>query len=220
MNESKTNSDLDKVTYYQVFVLILSIIGFIIRLFISVIEITSGTGLVLYLGNMFSYFTIQTNLLVLFWLAIALIYRNHDKRPKIMHPIIHGAICLYISGTFVIFAIFLSPYYQPTGIEAISNILMHYIVPVAFIVEWFITESNTEYKYSYLPYYTIYPFGYVIFTAIRGAFTGFYPYYFFDLSMITIIDLAINVFLLFVLFTIMGSIYIAINRRLYKSKEE
>ncbi|MBD3339985.1 MAG: hypothetical protein GF353_12800 [Candidatus Lokiarchaeota archaeon] len=214
---TKKNINL-KIAIYQLIVYILAWIGLMIRIFIAIIEVGSGTEPVLYLGDMSSYFTVQTNILVLFWLTLALVYRNHEKKPRIMHPIVHGAICLYISGTFVIFAIFLSPYYQPTGIEAVANILMHYIVPLAFILEWFITELDTQYQYRYLLYYTIYPLAYLFYTLIRGTITGFYPYWFFDLNNISIIQLVINVIFLMMLFTIIASIYIALNRKIYKSR--
>jgi hypothetical protein len=218
MNNSKNSEFVKWIKIFRLIVCILAWMGIIIRIIIGIFDIIGGADPFSYFGNSLSYYTLQTNLMVAIWLIIAIVLGEQEERPLIMHPIIHGAICLYITTTFLIFAIFLSGGYQPTGIEAISNILMHYIVPVAFILEWIFSEIHTKYKYIYLLYYSIYPFAYVFYTVIRGFFTGFYPYYFFDLNTISPISLAINVILLVILFTIIGSIYITINRLLYISR--
>ena len=199
-------------------IFIASWMALIIRLWLSYLYIMEGGDPVTYYGNMFSYFTIQTNLMVLIWITIALIYSNKDNKPRILNPLIHGAIALYISVTFIIFALLLSVYYQPTGIEAITNILMHYAIPIAFILDWFISESDVKYEYRYLIYYLIYPFVYLAYSLVRGIFTGFYPYFFIDLNYISIVELIISVIALMVFFLILGSIYFTINRAIYNKK--
>ena len=124
----------------------------------------------------------------------------------------------YITVTFIIFALFLSPYYQPTGIEGVLNILSHYIIPIAFIIEWFLTESDTEYEWSYIGYWMIYPFIYLTYVLIRGYLTGLYPYYFIDLNYISIITLVLVVIALTVFFFLLGSLYITLNRKIYNAK--
>jgi len=216
MNDSNMLNYSKWIQIIRLFVGFLAWIGIIIRFIVGVFDVMGGEDPLSYFGNSFSYYTFQTNLMVAIWLTIAIIRGEQEKRPLIMHPIIHGAICLYITTTFLIFTIFLSASYQPTGLEIISNLLMHYVVPIAFIIEWVISEMQIKYKYQYLFYYAVYPFSYVVYTVIRGFFTGFYPYYFFDLNEISVLSLGINVILFVILFSIIGSIYITINRLLYK----
>lgn len=218
MNASEPNKQGKYVRIYRLIVFIIAWTAVIIRIYIGISDISGGAEPASYLGNTFSYFTIQSNIMVVIWITLALLLGHKEERSILLHPIIHGAICLYITVTFLIFAIFLSGGWQPTGIEAVSNLLMHYIIPFIFIGEWIISETTTPYKYKYLIFYTFYPFGYLFYTVIRGYITGFYPYYFFDLNSISVVDLIINVILLIILFTILGGIYITINRKLYKSR--
>lgn len=215
-----------RIRIYRLSICIIAWTGIFIRIIVGIFDVAGGQDPIAYFGNQLSFYTFQTNIMVAIWLTTAVILgKKKGKNEKeiisvFMHPIVHGAICLYITMTFLIFAIFLSGGYRPTGLEAISNILMHYVVPISFILEWVVSEMHTEYKYRYLLHYSIYPFAYVIYTVIRGLITGFYPYYFFDLNQISPLSLLIVVFVLVVFYSIIGGIYIAINRKLYKSEKQ
>ncbi len=109
-------------------------------------------GSVLPWFNSFKAFTMQTNLIVTIWLTLAIIWHNKpESLDKIMGPL-KGAFTMYITITFVVFAILLSPFYQPTGFAAFSNFILHYVTPIAFIVDWVLTENKVRYKWNYLPY--------------------------------------------------------------------
>lgn len=181
--------------------------------------IDGGTPIEVY-GNAFSYYTTQTNLIVAVWVTIAVVYHKNDEKPFILSPSIHGAITGYISITFIIFALLLSAYYQPTGIEAFTNISMHYIIPIMFIIDWFISECDVQYQYSWLIYWLIYPFIYLAYSVIRGYITGFYPYYFIDLNHITVYDLILFTIALTIFYLLITSIYITLNRKIYSKRNE
>lgn len=218
MNASDSSNRQIWIKRYRFLVFLMTWTAIIIRIYLGIVDVINGADPLVYFGNMFSYFTMQSNVMVGIWLLFVLLLGGKEERALILHPIVHGAICLYITATFLIFAVFLSPYYQPTGLEGVYNILMHYVIPFAFIAEWIVSELDTRYEYNYLIYYTSYPFAYLFYTVIRGFITGFYPYYFFDLNQISILDLIVNVIMLIILFTILGTIYITINRKLNKSK--
>ena len=55
-----------------------------------------------------SYYTIQTNMLVLIWLTIAIVYWRRESEHPILKPKIKGAFTLYISTTFIIYAVLLA----------------------------------------------------------------------------------------------------------------
>jgi hypothetical protein len=140
----------------------------------SAIIYTVSTGSILEWFNSFKAFTMQTNLLVTIWFTLAILsYNNTEILDKITRPL-KGAFTMYITITFVVFAILLSPFYQPTGYAAFSNIVLHYITPIAFIVDWVFTENKIRYRWNYLIYWIIYPLCYIIFIIIHGAFTGSY----------------------------------------------
>ena len=167
--------------------------------------------------NSFIAFTMQTNLFVTIWLTLAVLLHNKPETlEKITGPL-KGALTLYITITFIFFAVLLSPFYQPTGWAAFSNLVLHYITPIAFIVDWVLTETKLRYKWKYLLYWILYPIGYLVFVFIRGMFTGNYIYYFLDINALGIFGYVVFVSILIAVGLVLGSVYIAINRKRTKS---
>jgi len=164
--------------------------------------------------NSFKAFTIQSNFLVVIWYTLAILWHNKPEYLENLTGLLKGALTAYISITFIFFAILLSPFYHPTGWAAFSNIVFHYIAPIAFIVDWILTENKSRYKWKYLLYWIFtYPVCYLIFIFIHGAYTGNYIYYFFDINALGILGVAIFVSIILTTGFALGCVYIAINRR-------
>jgi len=183
----------------------------------SVVNYGLSYGPILEWFNSFKAFTIQTNFIVTIWFTLAIIWY---KKPEILEKItgpLKGAFTLYITITFIFFAVLLSFLYQPTGFAAFTNLVFHYITPIAFIVDWILTETKLRYKWSYLLYWTIYPLCYLVFSFIHGTFTGNYLYYFLDISALGILSYFLFILILVSAGLVLGSIYIAINRIRVKS---
>ena len=158
------------------------------------------------------YYTIQTNLMVCVWLIFAIIWSNNPEKLKRITGPLKGAITLFITTTFVFFAIFLQALYHPTGFAAFSNIVLHYLTPILFIVDWILTENEKRYKWKYLPFWTIYPVGYLVFSFIHGSITGDYLYPFLNISFLGITGYTIMISILIGVGLIIGCAYIGINR--------
>ena len=152
--------------------------------------------------------------MVTIWLTLAILWHNKpESLDKITGPL-KGALTLYITITFIFYAVLLAPFYPPPiGWAAFSNLVYHYITPIAFIVDWILTETKLRYKWKFLPYWVfIYPVCYLAFVFIHGTFTGSYIYYFFDINALGILVVAIFVSIIITTGIVLGSIYIAINR--------
>jgi hypothetical protein len=174
-------------------------------------SIASGNPLIWLFG--FKYYTMQTNLMVTIWFTLAIFWYNKpESLEKIMGPL-KGAFTLYITTTFIFFAILLQMFYHPTGWAAFSNIILHYLTPIAFIVDWIFTETKVKYKWNYLPYWTIYPIGYLVFSLIHGIITGDYIYSFLDISRLGLFYILSISFLVGVGLAL-GSLYIGLNKKL------
>lgn len=163
---------------------------------------------------LFSTFTFQSNLLVVLWLTLNLISYKWNINLKILQPAVHGAITLYISVTFIIFAILLAPGYVPEGIYIFTNLMVHYIIPIAMIFEWILTETDAEYKWSYELYWMIYPIAYLIYSLILGGVFSIYIYPFFDVTKLGVPGLVLAIIGLTSFFLLLGSFYIFLNRKI------
>lgn len=197
------------VLIYRIIILALTLFTLITGWVIS--AVSSGNPFIWLNG--FKYYTVQTNIMVSIWLILAIVWYKKPASLKKIMGLLKGALTLYITTTFVFFAILLQIFYQPTGFAAFSNIVLHYAVPIAFIVDWALTETDLRYKWIYLPYWTIYPVCYLLFSFIHGTITGDYIYPFLDISRWGILGYTINVSLIVGAGIAMGSIYIAVNRK-------
>ena len=201
------------ILIYRIILLALTVFTIIAGWSISTIEL----GLPFIWLNSFKYYTMQTNLIVSVWLILAIVWHNKPESLKRITGPLKGAITLFITTTFIFFAILLAPFYQPTGFAAFTNIVLHYLTPIAFIVDWILTETKTKYKWNYLPYWTIYPLSYLLFSFIHGSFTGDYIYPFLNVDTLGIPGYFISVSALVGVGIGLGSIYIAINRKRAKN---
>ena len=204
------NLPRDTILKYRILVAALSWF----TLIASVVNYGLNYGPILEWFNSFKAFTIQTNFMVTIWLTLAILWHNKPETlEKITGPL-KGALTVYITITFIFFAVLLSPFYQPTGFAAFSNIVFHYITPIAFIVDWILTENKSRYKWKYLTYWILtYPVCYQAFVFIHGTFTGNYIYFFFDINALGILGVALFVSIIFTTGIVLGCLYIAINRK-------
>jgi hypothetical protein len=60
------------------------------------------------------------------------------------------------------------------------NIVVHYVMPVAVVVDWFIWPPRAPLVPRQVGYWLLYPLAYLVYTFARGASLGWYPYPFLD----------------------------------------
>jgi hypothetical protein len=155
---------------FQVLIVFLSLSGIAVNLWLAP---TTSARL-----NSFSYYTIQSNLLVAAALLLGMRYLWSGKpEPQGLVVFKSGAL-LWILVTGIVFALLLSGLWQPQGAMAYVNLSLHYLAPAGMLLKWLLFEPKGRYKLSYLPAWMSYPLAYVIFSWLRGAVTGFYPYWF------------------------------------------
>lgn len=180
---------------------------------IAVFFSLTGIIIIFALANDFwrtlSFFTIQTNLFVLLHLVLLLIltyaqiFKNGIKgKCKGYNSFIQLAIVLFITITFTVFATFLSNVKFNMGGDvvkarwmSIGNRLVHYIVPVMVIIDWFFFIPHGKIKFNKAFILIIYPLAYYaiiiiraiigppIYKTLQGVPTN-WPYPFLDFSIL------------------------------------
>lgn len=159
----------------------------------------------------FRYFTVQTNLFVLIWLLVAIRCWNRERVHPFLQPLVKGAITVYITVTFVIFATLLQGLVDPQGIHRFINAVTHYILPLAFILDWILYEQKQSYPWRYALIWLVYPLLYLLFSQLHGSATGDYLYPFLDRPTLGIGGLATWVAILFAVFIGLGCTFIGLN---------
>lgn len=124
--------------------------------------------------NLFAYYTIQTNILMM---ALCLWANLSQRLSRFYHWLRTGAT-LYILVTGLGYHFMLSSSHYPRGMDSIANFLLHYLVPLLALVTWGLYMRIYPMRW-WMPFtWLIYPGLYIGGTLIRGYFTGNYLYWF------------------------------------------
>lgn len=128
-------------------------------------------GVFLYLG----YFTILTNG---FCAAVATAHARN--RPPAAWVTTAAAVSIAMVGT--LYFLLLRDQWNPQGLQLIVNVVMHYGVPPAFVLFWWI--SVPRYALSGLDTLRVlvWPITYLVYVLVRGEWSGHYPYFFIDVA--------------------------------------
>jgi len=133
------------------------------------------------LGNFFSFFTIQSNILAAMALAMTALVRR-DERSRLFDAV-RGAATFYITITFVVFALFLSGLQEDLDTHiAFTNFVVHYLIPVVLLVDWFIDPPRHRLGLRSALVWLAYPLTWFAYTLVRGRWADWYPYPFVDVA--------------------------------------
>lgn len=129
--------------------------------------------------NFFSYFTIETNILVFMTLLLSAIAVAMGKNGKL--DVLRSAVTVYILIVGIGFSVLLA------GIDGITltavpwdNTVLHYIIPVAMLVDFLIDRPKRTLPFKQSMVWLLFPVIYVTYSLTRGALIGWYPYPFLD----------------------------------------
>ena len=181
-----------------------------ILIFRLIMIILIFTGLIIEGDFDIQYWTNQSNIMILIWLIFAVLFQSKSKLTSTVKSGLRGAVTVYILVTFLIYATLLA-----NGPQSSASIILHYLIPLMFLLDWVLTETGAIYLWKFLGYWIIYPLIYLAQVIIIGTLTGFYPYFFVDLPNIGIASFIINVLLLIAFFLLLGSILTVINNIRY-----
>lgn len=125
--------------------------------------------------NLFTYFTIQTNLL----LGLSAFYSIvRQERTGYFSTLFRISTTVWITVTGTSYSLLLAKYHHPKGLYAIANILLHYVTPVMSFIAFIVIKRKERLRW-YTPFLMlIYPLIYFVLTMIRGEIDSYYPYWF------------------------------------------
>lgn len=141
--------------------------------------------------NFFSFFTIQSNILVAFYLIIKGVsaFGAYNCRKLANNPVFGSMVTTYIVVTGAVFCAgiplgFTPPFTWDTPVHAMTSFIQifhHMIVPSVMIALWCFPFENRKLSHRYIPFVGIYPLVYSLFSIVRGALSNphffAYPFY-------------------------------------------
>ena len=160
----------------------------------------------------FSYFTITTNLIVALCCTTLLFVPQSKWGSFFSRQTTQAAITVYIVIVGIIYNLILRFIWDPKGLQRIVDELLHLIIPILFLIYWFIFVLKDKLKWSSFWSWLIYPLVYVIYIFIRGAFSGFYPYPFLDVTKLGYPKVLINSLGITLAFVVVSLLFIGIGK--------
>jgi hypothetical protein len=167
------------------------------------------------LVNTFSYFTIQSNVLVLVTSMVLCVWP--DASGALWRVLRLAALC-GITVTGIVYSSVIAPYVHLSGWGLAYNYVFHYVVPAASVIGFVLVGPRRRFhKIDFL--YMVWPALWLAYTMVRGAvarpeFTGFgepashYPYRFLDIDRVSTSEVVGSVFLVAALLIACGVAYL------------
>ena len=166
----------------------------------------------------FSYFTILTNFLVVLAFTAPLLASTTKLHNFFTKPAVRTAIALYITFVAVVYHIMLRHLWDPQGLQLVADIALHTVLPILYVLDWIVFSPKRSLRFVHIPYWLIYPTIYGLYTIIRGALSGIYPYPFLNVSELGLLGVFINMIGFLMIYVIGGAVLIALGRKLSKPK--
>ncbi|WP_309116076.1 Pr6Pr family membrane protein [Saccharothrix sp.] len=131
------------------------------------------------LFTLFSYFTIQSNVLVL--ITSALLAANPDRPSTLFRTLrLDGVLAIAVTG--VVFHLVLKGLFELTGAAAFADFLLHTMSPVLCVVGWLAFGPRGAINGRVIGCSVVLPLAWLAFTLVRGAVIDWYPYAFVNVT--------------------------------------
>jgi len=126
-------------------------------------------------ANFFSYFTIESNILVFVTLLLSAIAVAANKNSKLDN--LRGAVTVYILIVGIGFS-FLLAGLEDVALTAVAwdNTVLHYIMPAVMLIDFLLDPPKRKLRLKQSLYWLLFPIVYLAYSLTRGAMTGWYPY--------------------------------------------
>ncbi|MDR2269650.1 MAG: Pr6Pr family membrane protein [Sphingobacterium sp.] len=168
----------------------------------------------------FSYFTILTNLMVAVCCSSIVLFSQNKIGIFFSKPTTITAVTLYILIVGLVYNVILRPLWQPVGIARVTDEMLHSLIPILVLIFWSKLIDGNVLQWGSVLSWLLYPLIYLLYTLWHGAFSGFYPYPFMDVSVLGINRVLMNSLMITLAFLLIGLLLILIHKRVSKSRQK
>lgn len=136
-----------------------------------VVHVQSGFNVV----NFFSYFTNLSNLFAAVVMLIGAISLIRHREPTATDDLVRGSSVAGMVIVGIVFNILLS-HTDLGSLMPWVNAVTHYVMPIAAVLDWLYQPPKSNIALKQIQYWLIFPLIYLVYTLVRGAIVGWYPY--------------------------------------------
>lgn len=197
------------------------VLGIVIQLFVSGTS-TGGDGFykdnperVL---NVFSFFTIQSNLLLGGTCLLLALQAGNQDSVWFKTLRLNGVLCMAVTG--IVYHLVLADLDDLSGWAWVANLVVHTVAPLLGALGWLFFGPRRRTDGRIVSWSLVYPLLWLAFTLIRGEGTGFYPYPFVDVGEHGYGRVLLNCLLVTLLFLALAAGATVLDRRLGRQPVE
>ncbi|TDW60669.1 Pr6Pr family membrane protein [Kribbella pratensis] len=162
--------------------------------------------------NVFAYFTIQSNLL-LGGTALVLALQPGRRGGVLFNTLrLNGVLCIAVTG--IVAHAVLAGLVDLHGWAAVADFLLHTAAPIVGVLGWLLFGPRGLVDWRVVGWSIVFPLLWLVFTLVRGAFVGFYPYPFVNVDEHGYGRVLLNCLLVAVLFLALAAGATTLDRRL------
>jgi hypothetical protein len=159
----------------------------------------------------FGYFTITSNLVCVIVMGMAAL-------GKLKNPNWLSAVTAYMVIVCLVYWVLLSAKNPLTGWPLLVDSLLHYVIPIGALLAWIVAFPKQNLTWIDPFKWLVYPISYAVYSMVRGAFEGWYPYFFLNVSDLGYGKVALNTLALATLFLVAGLVLVALSRLFVRQK--
>ena len=153
------------------------------------------------------FFTILTNIFIAVVASAAALAPDHRLASARMR--FSALVTILLVG--ITYTLALRHLSQPTGWDAVANHALHDATPLLSLLFWLVARDGTlgwrDIVWGLVP-----GFLYFLYALARGAFDGWYAYYFLDPATLTLPEFLRNVVLLLAALSGLAAMFVAIDK--------
>lgn len=164
--------------------------------------------------NFFSFFTILTNVLVAVALTLPLVGVGTRAGRWAGSEGVRTGVTMYAVVVGLVYHFLLHATWSPQGWALVANILLHYVMPAAILLDWLLFTAKGRLRWIDAAKWLAFPLIYGGWTLAHGLAADWWPYWFVDASTLGWAKAATYFGGLLVFFLAVGLVVVAIDRTL------
>ncbi|NUR31669.1 MAG: Pr6Pr family membrane protein [Catenulispora sp.] len=166
------------------------------------------------MANFFSFFTIQSNLIVLAVAVSLVLFADRDGRLWRVARL-DSLVC--ISVTCLVDLTVLRPQHHLTGWSNVADLGLHVVTPILAVLGWLLFGPRPRFAWTTLAWSLVFPLAWLAYTLIRGTIVDWYPYPFIDVITHGYARVAANCLNVALLLIGFAALFVGLDRRLPRS---
>lgn len=194
---------------------ILSWFGVLVQLYLILENRTASVPETLL--RFFTFFTILSNILVAICFTASFSHSFYDT-TFFTRSVVQGAVTVYILIVGAVYNLVLRFLWNPQGLQMLVDELLHTVVPIYYTAYWFFFVPKDRLQWSCIPRWLIFPAIYLITVLVRGAFTGYYPYPFLEVTQFGYPKVLLNALYILAGFIVFSVALIGVARKMTAKK--